>query len=286
MMCRIILPNSLYGHLMPPEDASVFDGSVVAVGDGITRDPSYDMDFKKRGIEGVLKGYPNPSGARFAADIFCDVFVRDGRSVENPADIKKTFLKANAEIARLNRKSINEVDYLVDDYYGCAAAGIRITGNRMIWGVIADCGVKVWSKKGNPKFKTPNTMAIFEKKVAEGKIKFKWETKEGRRLVRSQYRNNPAQIIDGECVSYGALTGEKTSEPFILTGQHSVAKGDLVIVYSDGFEPLLERPDFFESVYDKSESVFEQKLVPYSLRYAKKDYEKYGKERSLVALIV
>ncbi|MFA6504079.1 MAG: hypothetical protein WCT54_04050 [Patescibacteria group bacterium] len=285
MICRLALPNDRYGYLMPPEDAMMYRDGAIAVGDGITRDASRDMDFKKRSIEELLKTYPNPSGARFAADLFCEAFTEPGSKNPDPSEIKKRFINANARIAKLNSKSIKRVDYLVNDFYGCAAAGVLISDGKLFWGVIADCGVIIYSKTGKTKFQSPNSMATFEKYTADGKITFKWETEEGRRLVRSQYRNNPTQTIDGVCVSYGALTGEKTAEPFICTGVQTIGKVDLIIVYSDGFEPLVKRPDFFKTVYNKSESIFEQKLIPFSLGLAKVDYEKYGKERSLIATI-
>ncbi|MFA5185130.1 MAG: hypothetical protein WC551_01455 [Patescibacteria group bacterium] len=270
---------------MPPED-SILDGkNVYAVGDGITRDPSYDGDFKKRSLEKILADYPNPSGARCAADIFCETFVEAGDDCADPTEIKERFIKANGRIARLNRKSLKKVDYLVNDFYGCAAAGAVISEEKLCWGVIADCGVIIYSKTGKLKFQSPNSMTTFERFTAEGKIKFKWETQEGRRLVRSQYRNNASQMIDGTCASYGALTGEKTAETFMLCGMENIVKGDLILVYSDGFEPTLKHPDFFKTTYNKSINIFEQKLVPFNLKLAQEKYEKFGKERSLLALI-
>lgn len=285
MICRISLPNIRYGHLTPPEDSISFRDGVFAIGDGITRDPSSHMDFKKQNIEEILADYPNPSGARFVADIFCEAFVESGNKDVSRSEIIRRFIQANRKIAQLNKKSIKKVDYLVNDFYGSAAAGAVLSKGKLFWGVIADCGVIIFSKTGKRKFQSPNSMAIFERFTKNGKIKFKWETAEGRKLVRSQYRNNPKQMINGVCASYGALTGEKTAEAFIYTGVEDIANGDLIVVYSDGFEPLLKHPKFFKTVYNKSESIFEQKLIPFSLGLAKADYEKYGKERSLIAMI-
>lgn len=285
MICRIALPNSKYGHLMPPEDSLLDGKNVYAVGDGITRDPPLKSGSKVHSLEEILKRYPNPSGARTAADIFCETFVESGDRCADPSEIKRRFIKANGRIAKLNAKYIRKADYLVNDFYGCAAAGAVASKEKLFWGVIADCGVMVYSKKGKLKFRSPNSMTTFERFTAEGKINFRWETPEGRRLVRSRYRNNPTQIIDGVCASYGALTGEGSAVPFIHCGVEKIAKGDLVIIYSDGFEPTLKHPDFFRTTYDKSISVFEQKLVPFNLGLAIADYEKYGKERSLLAFI-
>lgn len=282
MIHKLSLPNTRYGHLMPPEDSVVIEGLIFSVADGITRDPSYNVNFKKKPLEKILENYPNPSGARFVADIFCAEFLK---TVQKISDIKKGFLVANNAIARYNKKRIKIVDYLVNDYFGCTAAGGMIRGNRLHWGVIGDCGIAVYSRNGKLKFQSPNSVEIFEHYTKFGKIKFRWETPEGRKLVRSQYRNNLQQKINGICVSYGVLTGEKTAEAFMYFGKLKLTKGDLVIFYTDGFESTIKHNQFFKKIYYKSESLLEQSFVPFSLSLALKNYEKYGRERSLIAII-
>lgn len=284
MTYRAAFPNVRYGHLMPPEDASAFAEGVFAVADGITRDPSYQLNFKKRSIESLLKNYPNPSGARRVADIFCETFVQKVRRKKNMRGVAEAFLSANRHIGVYNRRTIGETDYLVRDLYGCVAAGAVIKGKTLYWGVIGDCGIAVYDKRGRRKLRSPNSMETFERHVASGDIVFKWETMEGRRLVREGYRNNPDAKIRGICVSYGALTGERKAEPFIHVGSCGLSGGDVVILYTDGFAPHVGRKEFSRIFNHPSESVVDQRFIPYDQLMALKHPETFGKERSLIAI--
>jgi len=276
MNYKITLPDIKYGHLTPEEDAYSQTDNIFAVADGISRDPSYEMDFTKTSPEELLKNYPNPSGATMAAKTFCEIFTKVAKSGN---DIKNAFIKANQEIKTLNEKYVPEVDYLVNDFYGCVACGGIIENGILKWGVVGDCGIVVYNSQGEIKFETPNSFSTFENFVRAGKIQFKWEQQEGRKLVRTKYRNKPDQLIDGVCASYGALTGEETAENFIYTGELELHKKDLVIFYSDGFEATVKSPEFYLKILDTDK--FEQ----YSLELAKTDREKYGKERTLIATV-
>lgn len=282
MAYRNAFPNATYGHLMPPEDATAFTDGVFAVADGITRDPSYNLNFKKKSIESLLKKYPNPSGARRAADIFCETFLRATRNRKTMRGVAEAFLSANRRIGAYNRQAIGETDYLVRDLYGCVASGAVIRGKTLTWGVIGDCGIAVFSKTGRRKLRSPNSVEPFERHVASGAISFKWETAEGRRFVREGFRNKPDMKLRGERVSYGALTGERNAEPFMYFGSCILSEGDTVVLYTDGFAPHIERKDFFPHVNFPSESLIDQHLVPYAQGLALKEPKTLGKERSLI----
>jgi len=288
MMYKIALPNFLYGHLMPPEDSMLNEGKFFCVADGITRDPIFPKDFANKSIEDSLKKYPNPSGARFAADIFCESFVRSLRNnTPSIEKIRQAFVFGNKKIAELNKRHIKKVDYLVNDFFGCVSIGGVIYKNKLFWGGICDCGIIIYNKKGDVKFQTPNWMKIFEEYEKKNlqKPDFDFAQSKYRKMIRSEYRNNAKKIVNNKCVSYGALTGEKQAEIFMNFGEIELSKGDLIVFYSDGFESTMQHKIFFKTIYQKTESLVDQAFIPFSLSLAKQDYNKFGKERTLIAII-
>lgn len=286
MIYQTTLPDILYGHAVPPEDSFLKDGNIFCVADGITRDPSSPKNFTK--LPRVLKKYPNPSGARFVADIFCQTFVRTVRgktpSIKN---VEHAFHQGNCEIAKYNHQHIKKVDYLVNDYFGCVASAGVVYNCKLFWGGICDCGIIIYNKKGQVKFQTPNWMKDFHQ-YDDNHLQtkdFNYRLAKYRKVVRSQYRNKLNNISNGRCVSYGALTGEVEAQSFMHFGEVKLSKGDLIIFYSDGFEFVVREKRFFKTIYQKSESLTDQKFIPYSLTLAKKNRDKYGHERTLIAYI-
>lgn len=288
MIYKVSLPNILYGHLMPPEDSTLVEGKIFCVADGITRDPISPKDFTNMSIDDSLKKYPNPSGARFVADIFCESFVKF-LSKKDPTlkTIRNAFIFGNKKIAELNKKHIKKVDYLVNDFFGCCASGGVINKNKLCWGGICDCGIIIYDKNGKVKFQTPNWMKLFEKYENKHLRKkgFNWPMPEYRKMIRSEYRNNAKKTVNNKCVSYGALTGEKKAEEFMNFGEIGLSKGDLIVFYSDGFEYTVQHKKFFKTIYQKDKNLADQHFIPYTLSLAKQDYHKFGRERTLIAII-
>lgn len=273
---------------MPPEDSMLVEGKIFCVADGITRDPISPKDFTNLPREKVLEKYPNPSGARFAADIFCELFVKYlNKKIPSLKTIKDAFIFGNKKIAELNKKHIKKVDYLVNDFFGCCAIGGVIYKNKLFWGGICDCGIIIYDKNGKIKFQTPNWMKTFEEYKQKNlqKPDFNFAKPRYRKMIRSEYRNNAKKIINNKCVSYGALTGEKTAEDFMNFGEIGLSKGDLIVFYTDGFEDTVQHKKFFKTIYQKDENLTDQHFVPYTLSLAKQDYHKFGRERTLIAIV-
>ena len=287
MIYKVSLPNYLYGHLMPPEDSMLVEGKIFCVADGITRDPISPKDFANLSIEERLKNYPNPSGARLAADTFCESFVKylKNEKIISVKTIRKAFIFGNKEIDRLNKKYVKKVDYLVNDFFGCVASGGVIYKNKLFWGAICDCGIIIYNKDGKIKFQTPNWMKPFEEYERKFLGRENFGHPEYRRMIRSEYRNNPKKIINNKCVSYGALTGEKEAEKFMNFGEIKLNKGDLIVFYSDGFASTVSHRKFFKTIYQENESLTDQLFIPYTLLLAKQNPSKFGKERTLIAII-
>jgi len=274
---------------MPAEDTFLIDDKIFCVADGVMRDPISPKDFTGKSIEEILKKYPNPSGAKLAADVFCKNFIKSLRTekIKNTKNVKKAFIQGNKAIAQLNKNYIKKVDYLANDYFGCVISGGVIKNKKLYWGAICDCGIRVYDKSGKIKFKTPNWMKTFE--TYENKYirkkNFDWSLPQYRKLIRSEYRNNIKKIFNNKLISFGVLTGEKEAEYFMEFGKVDLTKGDLIVFYTDGFENTVKHSKFFDVIYNPSEGITKKRFLPFTQDLAQKNTAKFGKERTLIAVI-
>ena len=259
------------GINFPIEDQYYASSTEAIVADGITRDPIGVDDLSKYPIKEMLMRYPRPSGAELAAKEACDSFSK------TTGTLYDRLVLANDAIKSLNDKYIKECNYLDNDYYGTVAACIRIDGNNLEYAYICDCGVIIYDSEGNIKFKTEDDKEICSDPYIN-MIGIPWHLSEARVKVRSEYRNNPNNIVDGKCVSYGALTGEETAVNFIKAGSVELQDGDTVILYTDGFSYYLTDKEFINSIINFDKDSFEN----YVNNKSREDYEKYGKEKTLV----
>ena len=259
------------GFNFPIEDQFYANDNEAIVADGITRDPIGISDFSKCTLKEFMEKYPNPSGAFLAAKEICKSFY------ETSGSLVDRLIKANDSIRKLNDNHIKKCDYLEDDYYGAVASCINISNDILNYAYICDCGVIVYNKDGIIKFKTEDDKELYSDPYIN-KIGIPWDLPEARRIVRSKYRNNINNIIEGKCVSYGALTGEDAAINFIKRGQLKITDGDIIIVYSDGFSSFLTDIDFINNIINFNEKDFES----YIKNKSEDNYEKYGKEKTLV----
>ncbi len=261
------------GFDFPIEDWYYANNREAIVVDGITRDPIGITDFSKCSKEEFIRKYPRPSGSELAFKLICKTFSLVSGS------LKDRLIECNKKIKELNKKYNPKCDYLENDYYGSVASCARIVGNTLEYAYICDCGIVVYDKKGNIKFKTENDKEIYSDPYINQNIT-SWNFPEARKLVRSHFRNNIDNIIDGVCVSYGALTGEKKAIHFIKSGKINITDDDTIIVYSDGLVNYLDDDVFIKQVLNFNKEEFEE----YINSKAFEDYEKYGKERTIVIL--
>ena len=259
------------GFDFPTEDQYYANENEAIVADGITRDPIGISDFSKCTKQEFLEKYPRPSGAELASKEVCSTF---SNTIGSLVD---RLIEANRSVKRLNEKCINKCDYLENDYYGTAASCVSIEDNILNYAYICDCGVIVYDKNGNVKFKTEDDKELYSDPYIN-KIGIPWNLPEARKIVRNEYRNNLNNIIDGKCVSYGALTGEESAVSFIRSGQLKLEDGDIIIVYSDGFSYYLAEDELINNIINFNKDNFEN----YVEEKSKEDYEKFGKEKTLV----
>lgn len=258
----------------PEEDKFYANNNTAIVVDGITRDPTAIYKLSKLTKEEIIKLPKHPSGAELAANTIVDTFYKSEGTLLNK------FIECNKAVKELNKLYIPECDYLENDYYGAVASCINIKENKLHYAYICDCGVIVYDKIGNIKFQTIDDKVKYSNPYT--KDLGSWKLPETRINIRKNYRNKPDNIINNQCVSYGALTGEEEAISFIRTGIINIDEGDIIIVYSDGMINFLNNPDFINLIinFDKI------KLENYINKLSIIDYEKYGKEKTLVVIKV
>lgn len=255
----------------PIEDQFYASETETIVADGITRDPIGISDLSTCSLKEFLDRYPRPSGAELAAKVICDTFSKTNGS------LIERLIKCNESVRQLNNKYIKKCDYLEKDYYGAVASCISIENNVLNYAYICDCGIIVYDRFGNIKFQTEDDKELYSDPYIN-KIGVPWNLPEARVIVRRDYRNNLNNIQDDKCISYGAITGEKSAMKFVRTGQFELSDGDIIAVYSDGFTKFLHDRDFIRQILHFEKVEFER----YIKTKSKLDYEKYGKEKTLV----
>ena len=259
----------------PVENQYYANANEAIVVDGITRDPIGIDDFKVYSASEFLKFYPRPSGAELAAKEIVETFKNGSGSLQ------ERLIKCNQMMKELNIKSISRCDFLQNDYFGAVASCIQIQNNILNYGFICDCGVIVYDYMGKIKFQTEDEKELYSDYYINKAMKelgISWNLPKARVMVRRDFRNNIDNIQDGRCVSYGALTGEESANRFIRTGSIKLDESDIVIVYSDGFSNLLHTIAFIEQILNFEKEKFEQYVNATSIS----DYDKYGKEKTLV----
>lgn len=255
----------------PIEDQFYASENEAIVADGITRDPIGISDLSTCSVQEFLKKYPKPSGAELAAKVICDTFSKTDGSLMDK------LIKCNENVKELNNKYIVKCDYLENDYYGAVASCVSIKNNILNYAYICDCGIIVYDNLGNIKFQTEDDKKLYSDPYIN-KIGIAWNLPEARVIVRRDYRNNLSNIKDDKCVSYGAITGEEVAIEFIRTGQFELSDGDIIVVYSDGFTKFLHDKQFISQILHFEKVEFEKYIETKS----NLDYEKYGKEKTLI----
>lgn len=245
------------------------DEAIVA--DGITRDPIGISDLSGLTQQDFLENYPKPSGGFLAAKEICNTFSN------TVGTLKDRLIKCNNNLKKLNAKYILKCDYLENDYYGAVASCITIKNNILDYAYICDCGIIVYDSLGNIKFQTEDDKKLHSDPFIN-QLGISWNLPEARIIVRRDYRNNLSNIHNGKCISYGALTGEDSAISFIRNGQIQLVSGDIVLVYSDGFNNFLHDKDFISQIINFQKDNFES----YIKIKSQSDYENYGKEKTIV----
>jgi len=150
-----------------------------------------------------------------------------------------------------------------------------ISDEVLSWASIGDCQVAHFNSSGKLTFISPDELKKTNQYLEHDSGD--WRDPKRRQFVRRDLRNKP-YVAHGENVAYGALTGESGAERFMLSGTFPFTDTTAVL-FSDGFAAYINEPGFIEHLLRGKES-----FVKWSGQLAAKDLDKFGRERTLVAL--
>ncbi|GBD34479.1 hypothetical protein HRbin35_00203 [bacterium HR35] len=203
------------------------------------------LNFKKL-IETNQK-YPNPSPAGIVAKIFCEAVIKIGAKKYDNLNEK--------EIVEIFKAANNEVKK-----YNEKVGKSEICGN--ITGFYAATGAFLIIKENKVYWATicDSFVAHFDKDM---KLKF---------------------ISSGNCSPYAVINGEDRMANYLEKGVLYLEKDDRLFVFTDGFENYMKDENFLKIFKDWDDGLRE-KIKQYSEKMNLQDPRKYGKERSLIAVL-
>jgi len=242
---------------------------IFVVADGVTQSHFED------------KKYAYPAGARAAAEIFCQTVVEYlENNLEPRKDImEKAFDLANERIWELNKNEgmVEKLDYVVYDYFDTVGVAGFLVERKLFYGYVGDCGLGIFDKNNKLKFQTKD---MVKPAVERARVLYKnWanlDKRERTRIFHKYFRNNPS----GK--GYGSFSGEKGVKRYYQIGCLPVSSGDLLVFYSDGFVEYLKIPRFVEILRKGDKSA----LDDFTLKKAREDYERFGTDRTLIAVAI
>lgn len=203
------------------------------------------LDFKKL-IENKTK-YPNPSPAGEVAKIFCESIVKNIREKYEIFDAEK--------IKDIFKRANSEIAQ-----YNQKSGKSDISGN--ITGFYASTGSFVIIKEDKAYWASicDAFVAHFDKEM---RLKF---------------------ISSGLCSPYAVINGEEKMAEHLESGVFSLEKGDRIFVFTDGFEYYVKNSDFL-ILFNKWSDDLKDRITAFSKEMNAIDPEKYGHERSLIAIL-
>ena len=204
------------------------------------------LDFKKL-IESEKK-YPNPSPAGEVAKIFSEAVVESARSKYDNFSAEKT-----KDVFKDANGAVGKYNHKIGKS--------DISGN--ITGFYAATGSFVVIKDSKAYWASicDSFVAHFDKEM------------------------NTKFISSGLCTPYAVINGEGKMAEYLENGVIDIEKGDRIFVFTDGFEHYVNNPDFLNLFKDWTDNLKEH-IAKFSKEMNLKDPEKYGRERSLIAISI
>lgn len=202
------------------------------------------LDFKKL-VESNTK-YPNPSPCGEVAKIFCEAVIKGARNNYKLFDAEKS------------KKVFKEANNKVGQYNKKIGKS-DISGN--ITGFYAATGAFVVIKD-NKAYWTSICDAFVAHFDKEMNVKF---------------------ISSGLCTPYAVINGEDKMTEHLESGVLGLEKGDCIFVFTDGFEHYVKNPDFLV-LFNEWGGELKYRIATFSKDMNDRDPEKYGHERSLIAI--
>lgn len=91
-------------------------------------------------------------------------------------------------------------------------------------------------------------------------------------------------MSSGLCKPYAVINGEDRMSNYLESGVLNLDKDDRIFVFTDGFEYYMKNSEFLE-LFKKWDENLENHIAKFSKKANSEDPEKYGHERSLIAVL-
>lgn len=250
---------------------------IFVVADGVT------LEFVEDGT------YPVPSGAGEAARIFCKRIIQEAEhDYERMSEdqMRTIFAQANKAVGEYNaaqgrtRETSNFWDH---DLFAATAAYVVMKETQAYWASLCDSFVAHIDGQGKIRFMSPVCWPDVRRRRF---LPPEWETSpedERKKIIRKKYRNGVNK--QGELIGYGVVTGEQTAQRYVHYGSFDITLGDIILIYTDGFERYAELPGFID-LFRKWPADLEQKVREFTDIMSRKDPANFGHERSLIAVSI
>lgn len=190
--------------------------------------------------------YPNPSPAGEVSKIFCEAVIKNSKEKYD------TF--SEADIKDLFIEANSEVAV-----YNTKIGKSDISGNKTEFYSATGSFVVIRDNKAFWASICDSFVAHFDKNM---NVKF---------------------ISTGVCTPYAVINGEEQMADYLEKGVFDLEEGDKVFVFTDGFEQYVKNSDFQKLFLESNEDIKEC-IAEFSEKMTLEDPEKYGHERSLIAL--
>jgi hypothetical protein len=92
-------------------------------------------------------------------------------------------------------------------------------------------------------------------------------------------------MSSGLCLPYAVINGEERMAEHLEKGVFNLRNEDRIFVFTDGFEYYVKNNDFLE-IFKKWGDDLKKRIAEFSKLMDLKDPENYGRERSLIAILV
>lgn len=256
----------------------------------------YRLTSKKFPVFAVADGvtqshYPNgryalPYGAKEAARIFCHAtvqyleknysLIRANKRIEKL--IGEAFDIANQKIKALNEKHgiQKRMDYKEHDWFDTVGVVGVVINSTLHYGFVGDCGLAIFDARNKKIFQTKDMVrpAIkrFEKMFPDH---LQFERLKHQFIIRKDFRNNPDKN------GYGSFTGQPEVQNYYAFGIKKLHKGDMMILYSDGFFELLKNEEFIKILRKQDK----KQLDRFVMKKAKENHKQYGDDRTFISVV-
>jgi len=202
------------------------------------------LDFKR--LSEKNKKYPNPSPAGEVAKIFCQAVVKKAQELYGDFGIESV-----SEVFKVGNRQVGEFNKKIEKS--------DISGNPT--GFYSATGAFVVVKENKAYWASicDSFVAHFDKNM---NLKF---------------------MSSGSCTPYAVINGEEKMASHLETGVFDIEPGDRVLVLTDGFEHYVTNSDFLE-MFKNWDRNLKTRIAEFSKNVIPKDPQKFGHERSLIAV--